>query len=133
VALLGIIRRLHLTCAQKSPNPPMRSANPLAPSIHTPSSFQAGSRPRRPNPVSRDAASSSSTRFINLGFSGLTTGLRRSPAVKRGSDGVAQFSGKTSKLGFEGSYDRGAAFARVWREGQIERVNPSSKRPLWYR
>ncbi|HJU99257.1 MAG TPA: hypothetical protein VJ752_01765, partial [Burkholderiaceae bacterium] len=32
------------------------------------------------------------------------------------------------ELGFEGSYDRVAAFARVWREGQNERVNPSSKR-----
>ncbi len=32
------------------------------------------------------------------------------------------------QLGFEGSYDRVAAFARVWREGQTERVNPSSKR-----
>jgi hypothetical protein len=26
------------------------------------------------------------------------------------------------ELGFEGSYDRAAAFARVWREGQTERV-----------
>lgn len=32
------------------------------------------------------------------------------------------------ELGFEGPYDRVAAFARVWREGQTERVNPSSKR-----
>lgn len=32
------------------------------------------------------------------------------------------------ELGFEGSYDRVAAFARVWREGQTERVNPASKR-----
>ena len=34
------------------------------------------------------------------------------------------------ELGFEGSYDRVAAFARVWREGQTERVNPSSKRTI---
>jgi AcrR family transcriptional regulator len=32
------------------------------------------------------------------------------------------------ELGFEGSYDRVAAFARVWREGQIDRVNSASKR-----
>lgn len=32
------------------------------------------------------------------------------------------------ELGFEGSYDRVAAFARVWREGQIERFNSASKR-----
>ena len=32
------------------------------------------------------------------------------------------------EMGFEGSYDRGAAFARVWREGQSDRVNPASKR-----
>ena len=31
-------------------------------------------------------------------------------------------------LGFQGSYDRVAAFARTWREGQIDRVNPASKR-----
>jgi hypothetical protein len=33
-------------------------------------------------------------------------------------------------LGFEGSYDRVAAFARTWREGQTERVNPASKRTI---
>ena len=32
------------------------------------------------------------------------------------------------ELGFEGSYDRVAAFARVWRAGQSDRVNPASKR-----
>ena len=32
------------------------------------------------------------------------------------------------ELGFEGSYDRGAAFARTWRAGQTERVNPASIR-----
>ena len=31
-------------------------------------------------------------------------------------------------MGFEGSYDRVAAVARTWREGQSERVNPASKR-----
>jgi len=34
------------------------------------------------------------------------------------------------ELGFEGSYDRVAAFARVWREGQIDRVNSASKRTV---
>jgi predicted transcriptional regulator len=34
------------------------------------------------------------------------------------------------ELGFEGSYDRVAAFARTWREGQTERVNTASKRTL---
>lgn len=32
------------------------------------------------------------------------------------------------EMGFEGSYDRVAAFARVWREGQIDRVSSASKR-----
>src|SRR5476649_754753 len=32
------------------------------------------------------------------------------------------------ELGFEGSYNRVAAFARVWREGQIDRVNSASQR-----
>ena len=34
------------------------------------------------------------------------------------------------ELGFEGSYDRVAAFARTWREDQSEKVNPASKRTL---
>jgi hypothetical protein len=34
-------------------------------------------------------------------------------------------------LGFEGSYDRVAAFARVWRAGQTDRVNSASKRTIW--
>jgi hypothetical protein len=33
------------------------------------------------------------------------------------------------ELGFEGSYDRVAAFTRTWREGQTERVSPASKTP----
>src|SRR5471032_207374 len=33
-------------------------------------------------------------------------------------------------LGFEGAYDRVAAFARVWREGQTEKGNAASKRTL---
>lgn len=32
------------------------------------------------------------------------------------------------ELGFEGSYDRVAAFARIWRQGQIDQVNSASKR-----
>lgn len=32
------------------------------------------------------------------------------------------------ELGFEGAYDRGAAFARTWREGQIDRINSARKR-----
>jgi len=30
-------------------------------------------------------------------------------------------------LGFEGSYDRGAAFARQWKVDQLERVHSSNK------
>ena len=36
------------------------------------------------------------------------------------------------ELGFEGSYDRVAAFARVWRAGQTDRVNSASKRTIHY-
>lgn len=32
------------------------------------------------------------------------------------------------ELGYEGSYDRVAAFARQWKMGQSERVNSASKR-----
>jgi transposase len=34
------------------------------------------------------------------------------------------------ELGFEGYYDRVAAFARIWRDCQTERVNPASKRTI---
>ncbi|MRW94356.1 hypothetical protein GJ699_30725, partial [Duganella sp. FT80W] len=32
------------------------------------------------------------------------------------------------ELGYEGSYDRVAAFARQWKAGQLEWVNSASKR-----
>ncbi|NKI70207.1 hypothetical protein GN109_12310 [Collimonas pratensis] len=34
------------------------------------------------------------------------------------------------ELGFAGSYDRVAAFARVWRAGQTDRVNSARKRTI---
>jgi len=58
----------------------MQSANQPAPSTHTPSSPQAGSRPRRPNPASNSAAWNSFTRTCwNLVSLGLTTGRQHSP------------------------------------------------------
>ncbi|RFP14295.1 hypothetical protein D0T25_28030 [Duganella sp. BJB488] len=36
------------------------------------------------------------------------------------------------ELGFEGCYDRVAAFTRTRRKGQTERVNPASKRTRYY-
>jgi signal-transduction protein with cAMP-binding, CBS, and nucleotidyltransferase domain len=35
------------------------------------------------------------------------------------------------ELGYEGSYDRVAAFARQWKAGQTEWVNSASKRTKW--
>jgi hypothetical protein len=35
-----------------------------------------------------------------------------------------------SQLGYEGSYDRVAAFARQWKAGQLGRVNLASKRTV---
>jgi hypothetical protein len=35
------------------------------------------------------------------------------------------------ELGYEGSYDRVAAFARQWKAGQLEWVNSASKRTVW--
>jgi endo-alpha-1,4-polygalactosaminidase (GH114 family) len=41
---------------------------------------------------------------------------------------LKQLHEELRELGFEGSYDRVAAFARVWRAGQTDRVNSASKR-----
>ncbi|WP_229261042.1 hypothetical protein, partial [Duganella levis] len=41
---------------------------------------------------------------------------------------LKQLHEELKELGFEGSYDRVAAFARVWRAGQTDRVNSASKR-----
>ncbi|MRW92338.1 hypothetical protein GJ699_20285, partial [Duganella sp. FT80W] len=37
------------------------------------------------------------------------------------------------ELGYEGSYDRVAAFARQWKAGQLEWVNSASKRTIYTR
>ncbi|WP_211841917.1 hypothetical protein, partial [Massilia eburnea] len=44
---------------------------------------------------------------------------------------LKQLHEELRELGFEGSYDRVAAFARVWRAGQTDRVNSASKRTLY--
>jgi hypothetical protein len=36
------------------------------------------------------------------------------------------------ELGYEGSYDRVAAFGRQWKVGQMARVNSASKSTLCY-
>ena len=41
---------------------------------------------------------------------------------------LKQIHEELKELGFEGSYDRVAAFARVWRAGQTDRVTSASKR-----
>jgi DNA mismatch endonuclease Vsr len=40
---------------------------------------------------------------------------------------LKQIHAELRELGFEGSYDRVAAFARQWKVGQMERVNSASK------
>ncbi|USX23984.1 hypothetical protein NHH73_15245 [Oxalobacteraceae bacterium OTU3CINTB1] len=55
----------------------------------------------------------------------LKTGAAKSRKQRRT---LKQIHEDLKELGFEGSYDRVAALARTWREGQSERVNPASKR-----
>jgi hypothetical protein len=50
---------------------------------------------------------------------------KRQPGKQRRT--LKQIHEDLKELGFEGSYDMVAAFARVWRTGQSERVNPPSK------
>jgi SEC-C motif len=93
----------------------MRSATPPAPSTHTPSSFQPGSRLRQQNPVSSGAVSNSSTKNSSISDSrGLTTGSLHSP----GNGGRVKRSGAIQRanehLAYCGEYNAAdAEFARL--------------------
>ena len=47
--------------------------------------------------------------------------------MESGSDGEGQFCEQINELGYEGSYDRVAAFGRRWKLGQMKRVKSASK------
>jgi hypothetical protein len=62
----------------------------------------------------------------SLQLSGWLKAEASKPRKQRRS--LKQIHADLKELGYEGSYDRVAAFARQWKAGQTEWVNSSSKR-----
>ena len=119
MALLGIIRRWHI----RDQVPLREIARRLGISRNTVRRYL---RADITEPAYAERRSRSAIDKYALQLSAmLKTEATRSRKQRRT---LKQLHEDLKELGFEGSYDRVAAFARVWREGQNERVNPSSKR-----
>jgi AcrR family transcriptional regulator len=119
VALLGIIRRWHI----REQIPLREIARRLGISRNT------VRRHLRSGTIEPAYAERRSTRAIDKYAFQLSALLKTEAAKSRKQRRtLKQIHEDLKELGFEGSYDRVAAFARTWREGQTERVNPASKR-----
>jgi transcriptional regulator with XRE-family HTH domain len=119
VALLGIIRRWHI----RDQVPLREIARRLGISRNTVRRYL------RSETVEPTYSERRSTRAIDKYAFQLSALLKTEAARSRKQRRtLKQIHEDLKELGFEGSYDRVAAFARTWREGQTERVNPSSKR-----
>jgi AcrR family transcriptional regulator len=124
VALLGIIRRWHI----REHIPLREIARRLGISRNTVRRYL------RSETIEPAYAERRSTRAIDKYAFQLSTLLKTEATKSRKQRRtLKQIHEDLKELGFEGSYDRVAAFARTWREGQSERVNPASKRTqmLW--
>ncbi|WP_373995377.1 helix-turn-helix domain-containing protein [Duganella sp. BJB476] len=119
MALLGIIRRWHI----RDQVPLREIARRLGISRNT------VRRHLRNGTIEPAYAERRSTRAIDK-YAFQLSALLKSEAAKSRKQRrtLKQVHEDLKELGFEGSYDRVAAFARTWREGQTERVNPASKR-----
>jgi len=119
VALLGIIRRWHI----RDQIPLREIARRLGISRNTVRRYL------RSETIEPAYAERRSSRAIDKYAFQLSAFLKTEAAKSRKQRRtLKQIHEDLKELGFEGSYDRVAAFARVWREGQTERVNPASKR-----
>ena len=119
MALLGIIRRWHI----RDQVPLREIARRLGISRNTVRRYL------RSETVEPTYAERRSTRAIDKYAFQLSALLKTEAARSRKQRRtLKQIHEDLKELGFEGSYDRVAAFARTWREGQSERVNPASKR-----
>ena len=119
MALLGIIRRWHI----REHIPLREIARRLGISRNTVRRYL------RSETIEPAYAERRSTRAIDKYAFQLSALLKTEAAKSRKQRRtLKQIHEDLKELGFEGSYDRGAAFARTWREGQSERVNPASKR-----
>ncbi len=119
VALLGIIRRWHL----RDQVPLREIAKRLGISRNTVRRYL---RSETTEPAYAERQSASAIDPYAFQLSGwLKTEAAKSRKQRRS---LKQLHEDLSKLGFGGSYDRVAAFARQWREGQMEWVNSARKR-----
>src|SRR5471032_220470 len=123
VALLGIIRRWHI----RDQVPLRESARRLGISRNTVRRYLRAeiTEPTYPERQSPSAIDKYAFQLSAM----LKTEAAKSRKQRRT---LKQVHMDLKELGFEGSYDRVAAFARVWRAGQTDRVNSASKRtPFW--
>jgi len=119
VALLGIIRRWHL----RDQVPLREIAKRLGISRNTVRRYL---RSETTEPAYAERQSASAIDPYAFQLSGwLKTEAAKSRKQRRS---LKQLHEDLSELGFGGSYDRVAAFARQWREGQTEWVNSARKR-----
>src|SRR6185503_15566826 len=119
VALLGIIRRWHI----RDQVPLREIARRLGISRNTVRRYL---RSETTEPAYAERQSASAIDPYAFQLSGwLKTEAAKSRKQRRS---LKQLHEDLSELGFKGSYDRVAAFARQWREGQTEWVNSARKR-----
>ncbi len=121
MALLGIIRRWHL----RDQVPLREIAKRLGISRNTVRRYL---RSETTEPAYAERQSASAIDPYAFQLSGwLKTEAAKSRKQRRS---LKQLHEDLSELGFKGSYDRVAAFARQWREGQTEWVNSARKRTV---
>ena len=123
MALLGIIRRWHL----RDQVPLREIAKRLGISRNTVRRYLR-SEITEPAYAERQSASAIDPYAFQLS-AWLKTEAAKSRKQRRS---LKQLHQELIKLGFKGSYDRVAAFARQWREGQTEWVNSARKRTDQY-
>ena len=119
VALLGIIRRWHI----RDQIPLREIARRLGISRNTVRRYLR-SETTEPTYAERRIASGLDKYSVQL--SGWLKAETGKPRKQRRS--LKQIHADLKELGYEGSYDRVAAFARQWKAGQTEWVNSASKR-----
>ena len=119
VALLGIIRRWHL----RDQIPLREIARRLGISRNTVRRYL---RSETTEPSYAERRSSSGLDKYSVQLSAWLKAETTKPRKQRRN--LKQIHEDLKELGYEGSYDRVAAFARQWKAGQSEWVNSASKR-----
>ena len=123
VALLGIIRRWHI----RDQIPLREIARRLGISRNTVRRYL---RSETTEPTYAERRMVSGLDKYSVQLSGWLTAETSKPRKQRRS--LKQIHADLKELGYEGSYDRVAAFARQWKAGQTEWVNSSSKRTVLF-